>query len=114
MPEVTTESILSWLEEQVREKLPVDAHTWVDASAKLNILIGDEHDKLWDLQQEVARLEVMRIEGGDSAAKAKVYIRATDEYKFMKKQEARIGRIEEAIRISKIQARLKDNEIRSY
>lgn len=114
MEPVTTNTILNWLKESVEQKRVVDAHTWVDACQKLNVLIGDEHDKLYEMQQKVAQLRIARIESGDSVAKAKVYIEATEEHKKARKQEARIEQIQEAIRIAKIQARLKDVEITSY
>ena len=49
-----------------------------------------------------------------SVAFAKTKVEAMDIFKEMKKQEAKVARIEEFIRISKIQARLKDSEIRNY
>ena len=45
-----------------------------------------------------------------SAAKAKV--EATDEYKKLRKQEHKVKRIEEFIRLAKVQARMRDNEYR--
>ena len=110
---ITTDTILGTLKSWVETKHPIDAHTWTDACQKLNILIGDEHDKLFVLQQTVAQKKLMWMETGDSVAGAKLRVEATDEYYQMKKQEARIGQIEEAIRIAKIQARLKDNEYRN-
>jgi len=111
---VTTESILSWIKEAVEQKKPIDTHTWIDACVKLNVLIGDENSKLFELQQAVSQLKVMRIESGDTVAKAEVYVRATDEYKYMKKQEAKIEQIHELIRISKIQARMSNDEFKGY
>lgn len=111
---VTTDTILDWLKESVEQKRPVDAHTWVEACQKMNVLISDENNKLFDLQQRVARMKVRIIESGSSVAKAKVYVEAEQEYKEMKKQEARIEQIQEAIRISKIQARLSNEEFKGY
>ncbi len=109
---VTTDLILEWLETQIKRKQIVDAHTWIDACQKLNILLGIEHDKLFHLQQEVAKLKVMYLEQDKSVAEARTRVEASDLYKEMLTQKARIDRINEAIRISKIQARLKDNEYR--
>ena len=114
MDKITTVTILDWLKDSVEQKRPVDAHTWVDACQKLNILIGDENARLYDIQQEVAQFKIKRIESGDSVARAKVYTEASDTYKEMKKQEARIEQIHEAIRISKIQARLSNEEFKGY
>lgn len=114
MEKVTIDVILDWLKKSVEEKQVVDAHTWVSAGMKLNILISEEHDKLFNLQQAVAQLKMLRIESGDSVAKAKIAIEATNEYREMKKQEARIGMIEEAIRLAKVQSRLKSEEAKNY
>lgn len=109
----TADSVLQWLEKQVRAKAIIDAHTWVEACQYLNILSGEEADRLFELQQVVARLKVAFIEQGDSVVMAKTKVETTDEYKEMKRQEAKIKRIEESIRIAKIQARLKDSELRN-
>lgn len=114
MEPITIDTILTWLKESVEQKRIIDAHTWVDAAQKLNVLIGDEHDKLFNLQQQVAIKKAALIVAGDSVAKAKALSECWDEYREMKRQEAKIGQIEEAIRIAKVQSRLKDNETRSY
>lgn len=109
---VTTDTILNWLQTQVEQKLPIDAHKWLDACQKITVLLGDEHDKLFDLQQIVAREKIDWIEKGKSATEAKARIETTETYKKMQKQYARIKQIEEIVRIAKIQARMKDFEMR--
>ena len=111
---VTTDTILDWLKEQVEHKKQVSPHLYVDACTKLNILIGDEHDKLFDLQQKVAQERIKWIELDKSAAEAKMRVEADEIYRQYKKQEARIAQIEEAIRIAKIRAKLKDTEFGNY
>ena len=111
---ITIDSILQWFKESVEQKRTIDAHTWVDGMQKLNILLGDENNKLYDLQQEVARLKIIRIEAGDSVAKARTYVEATDEYKEMKKQQAKIELVLEAVKIAKIQARLNQDNLKGY
>ncbi len=114
MAEINTNTILSTLEEWVRDKKMIDAHTWVDASQKLNVLIGEEHDKLYTLEQSIATAKVTYLDCGKSVAEAKTRVEATDTYKEMMKQRSKIKQIEELIKIAKLQARLKDNEIRNY
>jgi tRNA G10 N-methylase Trm11 len=109
---ITTSLILDTLKGWVEGKHPIDAHKWVDAAQKLNVLIGDEHDKLFDLQQKVAQMKVNYLTEGNTSAAAKSKVEATDLYREMRKQGARIEQIEEMIRIAKLQARLKDNEYR--
>lgn len=112
MPPVTVDIILNWLREQVEQKKPVDAHTWVDSAQKLNVLQSDEHDKLFFLEQEVAKMKAELIKE-NSVAAAKVIVEASTENRIMKQQRARVEMIQEMIRIAKLQARLKDNEYRN-
>lgn len=112
--QVSTHVILDFMKNNVKNKEMIDAHTWVDAAQKLNVLIGDEHDKLFDLQQKVNMEKVTLIEGGKNVSTAKLMIEAGDTYKEMCRQRALIEQVEEMIRIAKLQARIKDNEFRNY
>lgn len=113
---ITVDTILDYLKESVEQKRALDSHTWVDAALKLNVLVGDEHDKLFELQQVVSKKKVELLESDSkrNVSAVKVLIEASDDYKYMKKQDARINQIEEFIRIAKLQARLKDNEYGNY
>lgn len=110
--QVTVDTIVDYLKDCVEHKIPVDAHTWVDAAQKLTVLLGDEHDKLFDLESVIAQNKMANIEEGDTVAKAQAKVETTAAYNIMRKQKARIGRIEEMVRIAKVQARLKDAELR--
>lgn len=110
---ITTDIILSQLKEWVEEDAVIDAHQWINEAQKLNVLISEEHAKLFNLQQIVAKNRVELIEKGDTVAKAKAKVEAMDIYKEACIQKAKIDQIEEMIRIAKIQARLKDNEYRN-
>lgn len=107
---VTIDTIINWLKEQVEKKVPISPHLWVDAALKMTVLLGSEHDRLYDLQSWVAQEKVNYIDNNDSVAKANAKVQTGKNYNLMKKQEAKIGRIEEMIRVAKLQARLKDNE----
>ena len=112
---VTVDSILGYLKETVEQRQIIPPSKWADAAQKLNVLLGDEHDKLYDLQHQVANIKLAHLDEDPkrnvSAAKTKV--EATDEYRELRKQEAKCKRIEEFIRISKVQARLREAEYRS-
>lgn len=110
--EINTDNILAKLQTFVKDKVQLDAHTWVDTAQKLNVLIGEEHDNLFMLEQKVAQEKVKLLGDGKTVAHAKVVLEATDLYREMQQQRAKIKQIEEMIRIAKIQARLKDNEYR--
>ena len=110
MEKVTTDTIISWLSSQIAEKLPVDLHTHMDACQKLSVLVGSEQEKLFDLQQEVARLKVTLIEDGKSVSESKTRVEATDEYKEMLKQKAKVEQVFEMIKITKLHSRLAREE----
>lgn len=109
---ITCDFILNWFKEAVEKKEPIPPSVWLDGASKLNVLQGDEEDILFELQQKVAEIRVKCMEESDkiNVSRAKVLVEATDEYKQMKKQAAKVARIQEQIRISKIQARMRDNE----
>lgn len=111
---ITTDTILEFLQECFENKKTVSPHVLIDSAYKLNILVGNDHDKLYDLQQKVALAKVLHIENNKSVAEAKVRVEGSDIFKEMRVQEAKIGRIEEAVRISKLMARMKNDEIKGY
>jgi len=113
MEETTTiNSIISWLTDVVETKRPIAPSAWIEISQKANILLGDESDKLFSLQQKIAQMKVDCMERGGTASKCKVVAEATDDFKEAQTIRAKIARIEEMIRLSKIQARMKDEEYR--
>ena len=112
--EVSIQGILDFFEDSVRQRHPIAPGVWVDSASKLNVLLGDEHAKLYDLQQTVAKMKMILVESGDSAVKASIKVEASDEYKEMLLQKAYIGRVEEHIRLSKLQARMAHDEARGY
>lgn len=109
---ITCDSIVSWLQSQIEQKLPISPHVWVESAEKLNVLVADESDKLYDLAQKVAQTKVEYITSKMSVSEAKARVEATDEYREMCKQKAKIERIFEHIRLAKIRARATQDEIR--
>lgn len=110
---ISTDTIIAYLEEQTRDNQIIDIDLLMRAATKLNILIGDEHNRLFELQQEVARITAKHIAEGMSVNKADNIARASDTYLEMSKQKARIAQIEEFIRLAKLQAKLKSEELRN-
>lgn len=110
---ITTETIIKWLTKMVEDKHPIDANTWLDACQKLNVLLQGEQELLFDREQEVAKLRNIILESGDSVAKARSKIEETNEYKETRKQKAKVERIIEMIRISKLQSRMSSDIMRS-
>ncbi len=111
---VTIDKITEWLTEQVQNKFPIDAHTWIDCAQKMNVLLQGEQEKLFALEQEVALSKKILFEDPTmTAAKAKIYIEATEEYKNARSQKAKIERCIEGIRIAKLQSRTASDLMRN-
>lgn len=109
---ITIDSILEDLAKGAEDAQVFSPHQYVEASARLNALLGNEHDKYWLLRQEVAKQKAILMENGDSAAKAQTKMEATDLFVSMRRQEARIEIINEHIKIAKKMATLKSEELR--
>lgn len=105
------DTILEYFSKIASEKQVISPVEMVDASMYMAILIGDENDKLFDMQQKVAQMKVDFMDSGDNATKARMKVEATDEYKECHKQKAKIEQVEEFIRISKLRARMASNEM---
>lgn len=110
----TTDNILEYFNTAVKERLILSPQDWVEAAEYLNILIGEEHDKLFGLEQEVAQKKIEALKTSKSVAEAKLIVEGTDTYRAMRTQKGKIEQIQEFIRIAKLQARLKSDEIRGY
>ena len=110
MEEVTTDTIVQWLSDSVKNKVQVSPHLILDAAQKLTILIGDEYVKLYELESSLAKMKAAWIAEGDTSAAAKAKVEAEDLWLEMKKQKGKVKQIEEYVRIAKKRATLKDNE----
>ena len=111
---VTIDTILGYLQECVENKVPIGADTWLDGAQKLLALLGNETDQLAELQQDVANIKLEQILSGATAAKSKIVAEASEEFKQAQRQKARIERIQEMIRIAKLQSRMRTEEMRAY
>ena len=104
----TTKGIIAVLKEIVENREKLNPEAWVDGALALNLLVGDEHEKMVELQQKVAQMELEALQNSNSVAAAKLKVKSTDEYKEMRRQELLIKQVEEYIRIAKLQARIRD------
>jgi hypothetical protein len=100
---ITTDLILRWLTEQVESKRMIPREVWLDASFKLNLLLGDEVHEAEMLRQTIAQNKLAILQGQEkrNVAAAELEIEASDEYRFMREQDAKVDRIKEFIRIAK-------------
>ncbi len=109
----SVDSILEALEKMAEQKEALDPNVWVDGASKLIALLGNEQDKLFEMECEVAKIKMLAMESGDTASKAKVRAEATEEFKNTRKLKAKIERVFEIIRISKLRARMSMEEYKS-
>lgn len=108
------QTIIDGLERDVREQVPISPQRWVESAQQINILISSEHQKLFDLQQQVAQAKVALIEAGDSVAKATTKVEALDIFRKANIQKAYITQLEEHIRLAKKMATLASDEMHGY
>lgn len=110
----TCASVIESFNKAVKDRQVIPGSNWIDAALVLNVMIGDEHDILFDLEQQCSKFKAALVSEGNSVAHAKSMLEAEDMYRAAKKQKAFIGQIEEFIRLSKKQATLKDNEWQNH
>lgn len=105
---VTARHIMDTITGWVEQKRQLTAEEWVSAAEKLNMLESFEHDKLVELEHEVANLMQMALESQEkkNVSQAKMKVQADPKYSELRKQELFIKRIDEAIRLAKHHARL--------
>ena len=108
----TIEEILQWFKDSIDGNEIIQPSYWVEAALKLLVLMGSESDKLYAMQQEVAQIRAEMLGESDATVSGvKIKVEATDRYRMCRQQEALLGRIEEFIRLAKLQARLRQSEM---
>ena len=103
---ITIDTITNWLLKQVQEKNPIHAAVWLDASQKINVLLQNEQEKLFEIEQEIAVARNLLLESDESVARAKSKVEEMEIYKQARIQKAKIERAIELIRIAKLQSRM--------
>lgn len=109
----TCDKILEWYKQQAQLKLPIDPLQYLEMAEKLNAMLGDETDKLIDMDLELAQIREMEMTKQGAAAKAKLAVESHPKYAEARKQKAKIDRIQETIRLAKIHSRMKSDEYRN-
>ena len=107
---ITCKFILDEMQERVENKIPVDPSWWIDASSKLMVLIGDEHDKYYELEAFINRKKAELLENGESAPRATIFVEALPEHQQMRRQKAYIEQILEFVRLAKKRSTLGSDE----
>jgi hypothetical protein len=110
--ERSIDTILEWFSQTVQAKKPIPPTSWIEAGEFLNVMIGNENDKLCELEQKVALEKLSLMEKSQSVAEAKMKVEATDIYKEAKRQKNKIAQIIEFIRLAKLHARIYSEELK--
>lgn len=108
----TTDSILSRLEHMSASREPIDPNEWLTGATKLLALVGNEQNQLYDLEHLLARVKFEAMELGATAAKAKTVVEARGEFLECRKLKAKIERVMEIVKISKLMSKLSNDEMR--
>ena len=108
MEKRTSDSILTALKELVESKKVISREHWLEAAFDLNLFRIEEAALYNSMHQKVAekKLDIIRKQNKPNVAAADVVVEASDEYRFMKDQEAKLYSIDEFIRISKKNAEI--------
>lgn len=109
----TLDGILDNLEEWVTNRIPIGPHLWLEAAQMLTVLVGDVQEELFLTDQALAKKKLEFIEAGDKVNKAEVKIETLDEFVKARMLTAKIDRITELVRISKIQARMSTENLQN-
>ncbi|MEK6878982.1 MAG: hypothetical protein AABY22_05210 [Nanoarchaeota archaeon] len=104
------DEIILKIKKRVEMKESISPIEWLDYASQLNTLRSDDDDKLWEIGQSVAQEKQTFIEQGFSVAKATAMIQATNKYREFHQLQAKMDRITEEIRLSKIRARASQDE----
>lgn len=110
---VTTEKILDTIKEWVSKKQLIPPDLWLDASAKLNVLAGDDEVRLAEMEFTLAqyRQKVATENPDRSMASVNTEVKANPLSRDIAILKAKIHRIDEFVRISKLQARMVNDAI---
>lgn len=111
----TIDSILDWFERSVSEHQNIPPAYWIQAAQQLVSLMGNEMDTLYLMQQNIAKAKVEILSESDGNVSAtRLKVEATDEFRQMRQQEGKLKRVEEFIRLAKLQSRMRNDEMRGY
>lgn len=110
---VTTDTIMDWFNTQIEQKQPIDPSMWMEGAMKLNVLVQGEQERLYEVEQEVAKLRNILLESDMPYNKAKSKVEATEEYKNSRKQKAKVERIIAFISIAKQHSRMAADMLRN-
>lgn len=103
MEKVTSDLILDTLLVLVESKKIIPREEWINIAFKLNLLRIDEAKLLNGMKQAVAqkKLDIYKTQDKKNVSGADLEIEASESYKFMRDQEAKIEAIDQFVMIAK-------------
>ena len=103
MSKLTTDEILETLKVLVESRKIIPRDEWLRIAFQLNLLEIDEKKLFNQMRQAVAKkkLEIYSKQEKRSVAACDLEVEASDEFKFMRDQEAKIEAISQFVMISK-------------
>ena len=104
--ETTVDSIVTYFNKCVAEKKPISPNEWIEGASRLNVLKGNEYDKLFELEQQCAKMESEYLEADMTSTRAKTFTKSSELWKNCQKQKAKIKIIEDFILLAKKNASL--------
>ncbi len=111
----TIDDILKVLQEWAENKVPVDPGAYLEAAMKIMSLVGNETDRLFELEQQIAEFKSGLMETENmTAAKAKIKAEASPIFTEARKLKAKIDRVYEMVRLAKVRARMGAEEFKSH
>lgn len=115
MEKRTVDTIISSLREKVENREVVYPSWWIEAAEMLNLLLEDEQNALFDLEQKIAqkRASILESQTKRNVSEAKLIVEASDDFKNMRKLEAKIKRVQEQIKIAKVHGRMASEELKN-
>lgn len=101
--QVNADVIINWVKEKIESKQTPSRDDWIEISFRLVFLRLDEAQLYNKMHQAVSqkKLEILKGQTKKNVAAAELEVETTDEYKFMKDQEAKLYTIDESVRVAK-------------
>jgi hypothetical protein len=107
MEKLSVDIILESLKDRIENREDISKDKWLKIAFDLNTFRLDEEHILNGMRQEVAQLKVSKLDEIDNKGKTKsiaridIEVEASDLYRLMRNQEARVEVIKEYERIAK-------------
>ena len=110
--ENTFETIIDSMRNLALSRDVIPPEKWLAGAMKLNVLMEQEVEKLIELEFIVAQKRKELLEKGNTVAYTKTMIEATDEYREVQVQKARIKNAGDTILLAKKHATLSSELMR--